>query len=691
MLIGVDYLHLHVRRLEFAREALFGASSSLPAWYPRELLGQPFWSNIQSFPFIPTRLLLLFVEPALAFAIGVNLAAQLAALFGYAFCRGCGLAPVAAAAAGWTFACSGYFAARVLAGHLPLLEAYPALPLLLWLVDRALVPDEARPRLRLLALAGATTCVALAGHPQLPFYAIAAATLYALYRGRRRAPVVLGAITLGLGMAGFVWWPTLELIRRSTRTLALERPANDVFFPYERLGAFFAPWKDGWPAYVERLPAVPFPGNQAVFWDTVGYVGLAPLAAVGLLAVHGLAGRWSPAPPFRFVAALGAAALAAALPLAAPLLASLPGTILRSPARQIYLTEFALACSLGVALDLLLRAATGRRRRRLAALVAAVAGAQLLDLGAHDGPFVNTGPALARDPGLVARWRDELGAARVAMDVGYWTPLNRAVDDVGFFDSILLARPYRALLSLTGAPPRTNVQALDGSTLSARALTHTGVARVVTEKQRPDLRFLAAGEAGREYAVPRPAPRAAFVPHRHALFLDEEEIHARLRDPGFSLRDVILLPREAVAPPPPPPGGGPAGPVRIAYERPSSDEIVVHVESPESGFVRILEAWDPGWRALVDGAVAPVLRAEDFVMAIRVDPGTSVLRLRFATPGAAQGLAISAASAALLIPLVGLPRRSAAHADRSRAAAPPASAPDPDASRSVRTSASSRN
>lgn len=32
---------------------------------------------------------------------------------------------------------AGFFASRVMAGHLPLLEAYPALPQLLWLVDRA--------------------------------------------------------------------------------------------------------------------------------------------------------------------------------------------------------------------------------------------------------------------------------------------------------------------------------------------------------------------------------------------------------------------------------------------------------------------------------------------------------------------------------------------------------------------------
>src|SRR5436189_6156001 len=52
---GLDYWQLHSRRMQYARDALFGPGHTLPAWYSRELLGTPFWSNIQNFPFIPTR------------------------------------------------------------------------------------------------------------------------------------------------------------------------------------------------------------------------------------------------------------------------------------------------------------------------------------------------------------------------------------------------------------------------------------------------------------------------------------------------------------------------------------------------------------------------------------------------------------------------------------------------------------
>src|ERR1019366_9044337 len=90
-LFGMDYTKLHFRRIAFAREALFGPTHYLPAWYPRELLGSPFLANLQDFPWIPTRLILLFIHPLVAYAAGVAIAAALAALFTYLFCRRAGL------------------------------------------------------------------------------------------------------------------------------------------------------------------------------------------------------------------------------------------------------------------------------------------------------------------------------------------------------------------------------------------------------------------------------------------------------------------------------------------------------------------------------------------------------------------------------------------------------------------------
>src|SRR5206468_1632647 len=102
----------------------FSAHPHLPAWYPGEQMGMPFWSNVQSFPFIPTRLVLLWMKPEHIIVAGVEIAALLAALFMYLYARRMGVGRAGAAVAGWTFACAGYFASRVMPGHLPLLEAY---------------------------------------------------------------------------------------------------------------------------------------------------------------------------------------------------------------------------------------------------------------------------------------------------------------------------------------------------------------------------------------------------------------------------------------------------------------------------------------------------------------------------------------------------------------------------------------
>src|ERR1017187_7450350 len=303
-LLGMDYFGLHIHRIAFAREALLGPAHFLPGWYPREWLGSPFLANLQNFPWIPTRLILLFFDPLQAYAVGVALAAALAALFTYLFCKRAGLSEIGAITAGWTFACAGFFASRVMAGHLPLLEAYPSLPLLLWLADRAVAPLRSQYAARDLAiLALASASVAAAGHPQLPAYSLAAAALYIIIRGRgwRRLKVVF-ALALGVGTTLVVWWPMFLLIQRSTRVLHLATPSNDVVMPLRRLAALIRPGIDGWPDAVGLTHQKPFQGylSDAYFWDTCSYVGLLPLAILIVLLLRSVMRRRLPGMPWVF-------------------------------------------------------------------------------------------------------------------------------------------------------------------------------------------------------------------------------------------------------------------------------------------------------------------------------------------------------------------------------------------------------
>jgi hypothetical protein len=655
-LFGFDYLQLHMHRLRYATEALFGSHPYLPAWYSRELLGSPFWSNMQSFPFIPTRLLLLLVDPLQAYALAVNLAAILAALFTYLYCRRIGFAPLPAASSGWTFAASGFFAARIMAGHLSLLEAYPALPLLLWLIEIALdeTPSNRRLDLRLLYLSIASACIVMAGHPQVPAYALGAAVLYLLYRTRNtRGLKPLAAMILGIGSAGFILWPMFQLIRRSIRLLPLDAPENDISFPYGRLTSYLFPWKDGFPdPFGTTLPFTHYP-NAAYFWDTVCYVGWLPLLALIFLMLRG---KWRER-PWPFLILLGSLALILALPVMQSVRSLIPGTILRSPARQVYLTTFALALTLGGALDSWLRNPAPKARAWAMVLTVLVLVVHAWDLGGHDLHFIRALTAANfRAHSVNETWLTQIGDGRIAMDSSIASPLNREIDDIGFFDSVILARPYRALLDLAGKPPTLNIQKLDGSQMSARALAATATKLVITSSDLYDLPRISGNGPVHIYAVPSSVPRASFLPFSQASFLSETEIHKRLRIPEIQLATSIMLPLNADKPAPQSPTDSNLA-AAVTYERPSSDAMVLKVRTNQAGFLHVVESYDPGWSATVDGSPASILPADDFTLAIRLDPGNHEVRLRYATPGARTGVAISLISLLLLVPLISCRRR----------------------------------
>jgi len=664
-LAGIDYLQLHAVRLEFAEDALFGPRHTLPAWYPRELLGAPFAANLQSFPWIPTRLVLLLFDPEIAYAPGVAIAALLAAVFTYLYCRRAGLSEIAAAASGWTFACAGFFASRVRAGHLPLLEAYPSLPLLLWLADRALDPLRARNhRLDLGWLAIASTCIVLAGHPQVPAYALAATLLYVMWRGRGwlRARLT-GTIALGSAIGLAAWWPMLLLIQKSTRILDLDPPNNDIAFPYGRILALFNPGIDGWPPGISRAAEHVFSGypNLAYFYDTASYVGRAPIIAVAALLLICCFRKRLPEGRWMFLAAVGCIAFLGALPLLDFLRHLLPGTILRSPARLLYLTTFSLSIALGAAVDKVL-AYKGSRTLAYAA-VAVSLGLHGMDLGGFSRLFVNTVPRaaiaeLSHDLSLLTRTIEH---HRAAVDTSYWFA-QRPFDDIGTFDSLLLAKPYRAILALAGASSRTNMQFLNGAMLAAPALQAAGVALVLTPGIRTDLVQLAKLNNGLYiYGVPDPAPRASFYTAESVTYLPEDQIPAALRTHAYA-KSTLLLPVEsrdpsigaAVA-------AAPSGrESAVAYNRPSSDEIVLDVSAAAVGYAEVLESYDPGWSAQVDGGSAAVFPANGFTLAVPVSAGKHVVRFLYRTPGRTFGIALSLCAAGLLALLIWFSRSTSA-------------------------------
>jgi Bacterial membrane protein YfhO len=222
-------------------------------------------------------------------------------------------------------------------------------------------------------------------------------------------------------------------------------------------------------------------------------------------------------------------------------------------------------------------------------------------------------------------------------------------DDVGTFDSILLAAPYRAILGIAGEPRDFNKQELDGSSLPIHALQIAGVRFVITAAERRDLELVETSGATRLFRVPNPVPRAAFFAANKALFVPRQKtLEVFLSQPP---RDELLLPeesREALSRSPASgPGDNHRQPAEVTYSRPSSDEIRLESAAGQAGFVHVLESFDPGWSAQVDGKRGLVIVANGFSMAVPVEAGKHTIRLRYQTDGRKVGWILSFMSASL--------------------------------------------
>jgi hypothetical protein len=650
---GLDYWQVHVYRIEYARRFLFHWPPLLPAWNTREFFGSPFWANLHNFPWVPVRLILLPLDPALIFPAGVLLAAALSALLSFAYGRRVGFSPAASGLLGWTYACSGFFASKVMMGYLPHLESFPFLPLFLLLVER--LPASAASGTALVPLALASAFAALCGHPQLPFYSLVLTVVYLVYRrGIRGAARPLLAMGAGLLLAGFAWGPMLSLIGRSTRVLPLETADNDVAFPLGRLWGYLRPWMDGWPESVARFPHVPFTGypNNAYFWDTVVYCGILPLAAAGVLTALLVRKRRTVHPLWPFFLAAGAIALATALPFRQHFLSLLPGTYLRSPARQAFVTTFSLAFALAAWVDRFLKDDRFRSGMKMGA-VGLAALLHLADLGRFDASFVRLIPREGAPLPSFERILDrEADGARVGVDYYLRIALNRTRDDAGFFDTLVLASTYRTVMALSHSPPSANHEFMRASFLQREPLAFLGVRFVVTHFRRDDLRERGAAGNLRLYEVPGPAPFAVLYPSSFVRRSGEEGYLAavRARTPVWT-EGLTLIGASGVSPGPNSASRGEEAPSPVTLRRPVPDRMEATVTATGESFLRVLEARDPGWRAFVDGEPVPVLAAENCFMAVRIPPGRHEVRWEYGTPGKIPGALASGLGGALLLGL----------------------------------------
>jgi hypothetical protein len=128
--------------------------------------------------------------------------------------------------------------------------------------------------------------------------------------------------------------------------------------------------------------------------------------------------------------------------------------------------------------------------------------------------------------------------------------------------------------------------------------------------------------------VPDTLPRAYVV----GVARDERDnALGEVLDPRFDPRHEVLLPRGSheVFLPPAAPAGGAAEPGTARVVSRSPDTLAVAAELPAPGVLVVLEAFDEGWSAEVDGRPAEVLRGNGLFRAVRLEKGEHQVRFRY--------------------------------------------------------------
>jgi hypothetical protein len=145
----------------------------------------------------------------------------------------------------------------------------------------------------------------------------------------------------------------------------------------------------------------------------------------------------------------------------------------------------------------------------------------------------------------------------------------------------------------------------------------------------------------RLYRVPDPLPRAYAV--SGARIADGEAAFRVLLDASFDPSRELILPDGRPA------GATPSfsGSARIVELR--ADRVGIEAELSDPGYVVLVDAYDPGWRASVDGREAPLLRANIAFRAVAVPAGRHAVELVYRPRSLLAGLAVSGAATLLAL------------------------------------------
>ncbi len=195
------------------------------------------------------------------------------------------------------------------------------------------------------------------------------------------------------------------------------------------------------------------------------------------------------------------------------------------------------------------------------------------------------------------------------------------------------------------------LRVLEGTPAYARMLRMGAVGTVLSlhTSGLTDLRLVAAlpslfPEPIYVWRVPGSLPRAWLVGCSRPVA--QPAALKALTDPGFDPAREVILPEAS----PTLSVCGEAGRARLIALL--SDEVRLEVTAERAAYLVLADAYDPGWRAAVDGTSAPVLRANVAFQAVAVPAGPHRVRLVYRPREVLQGAVVSAVSVLVAVALV---------------------------------------
>lgn len=247
-------------------------------------------------------------------------------------------------------------------------------------------------------------------------------------------------------------------------------------------------------------------------------------------------------------------------------------------------------------------------------------------------------PDCARVTGGPPGWDYPWRAALAAVDV-ISPPSGVRWGLFGAFDG-----QFTGLEPLWSLGPMAAASHLAGTPDGTRLLEIANVGHVVWVRKKPPAALEPLETRATPYAcplqllrVPDPLPRVYTVARERLLPPGGEGVEALL-DPAFDPRSEVLLAdarlAEAGLPPP--------GTAHVVSR--TSDTVEMDCSAGGPSVLVLVEAFDEGWKAEVDGAPVPVLRANVLFRAVRLGAGRHRVRFAYRPWTARLGLGLGAAA-----------------------------------------------